>query len=115
MAKMKEPKVARIRYQTGDPTKPNTIAEHEGFYFEAWVPSGVGMPYGWSTICFVQCTKSVKYPNAAENDFIHYDILRQIVDWSRMGYEIHYGTLTTADLDEREKREWAEYEAKHKS
>ena len=39
MAKKKEPKIARFRYQAGDPSKPHTIAEKEGFFFEAWCQS----------------------------------------------------------------------------
>lgn len=115
MAKKKEPKVVRIRYQAGDPSKPNTIAELEGFYLEAWVPSGEGTPYAWSTIVFAQCRKSADFPDAADKDFIHYGILQKISEWVRMGYEFYYGTRETADLDERQEREWAEYNAKHRS
>lgn len=111
MAKMKEPKIARIRYQAGDPSKPNTIAEDEGFYFEAWVPSGEGMPYGWSTICFCPCHASADI-ESDEKNFIHYDIFKYMADWSRMGYEIHYGVHETAYLDQREKEEWAKYNEK---
>lgn len=114
MPKKKEPKVARIRYQMADPTKPNTIAELEGFYFEAWTPTGDGMPYGWSTICFSELRKSADFPDAPEKEFIHYSILSRISEWVRMGYTVYYGIRETADLDEREKKEWAEYNAKKK-
>lgn len=111
MAKSKEPKVARIRYQEGDPSKPGTISECEGFFFEAWTPTGEGMPYGWSTICFCPCVANDDL-NSVEKNFIHYDILKYIADWSRMGYEICYGTRETAYLDDREREEWAKYNEK---
>lgn len=111
MAKKKEPKVIRVRYQSGDPEKKGTILEEEGFYLEAWVPSGEGMPYGWSTICFATCRKSVDFPDG-EKDFVHYGILQRIAEWVRMGYTFYYGTRETEDLDEREEKEWAEYNAK---
>lgn len=115
MAKMREPKVIRVRYQAGDPSKPHTILEEEGFYLEAWVPAGENMPYSWSTICFAACRKSVEFPDAPDKDFIHYGILQKISEWVRMGYTFYYGTVETAFLEEREEREWAEYNAKHKS
>lgn len=108
MAK-KEPKVARIIYHDGDPSKPNTVMEHEGFFFEAWAPSGEGMPYGWSTICIVQLNS---IEGNASKDFIHWEILKHVAEWSRMGYTIHYGKRETAYLDEREREEWAKFKAK---
>ena len=114
MAKKKEPKIARFRYQAGDPSKPHTIAEKEGFFFEAWCQSGEGMPYGWTTICFCPCHASKEFPDN-DKDFIHYVVLKYIADWSRMGYEIYYGVQRTEFLDQREQEEWAEYNAKHRS
>ena len=113
MPKKKEPKVIRVRYQAGDPEKKNTVAEKEGFFLEAWVPSGVDSPYCWSTICFAPCVKSADNPDSPDNDFIHYGILSTIADWVKMGYTFYYGTRETSDLDEREKDEWAKYNAKH--
>lgn len=113
MAKKREPKVIRVRYQAGDPSKTHTILEEEGYYLEAWVPTGENTPYAWSTICFAACRKSVDFPDAPDKDFIHYGILQRISEWVRMGYEFYYGTRETSDLDERQEREWAEYNKKH--
>lgn len=111
MAK-KEPKVARIVYQEGDPGKPKTIKENDRFLFEAWVPAGGDAPYCWSTVCVVSCcSREIQKPDAPR-DYIHWEILKYIAEWSRLGYTIYYGKRETEYLDEREQEEWAKYEAK---
>lgn len=114
MAKKKEPKVIRARYQAGDPRKKGTISEKEGFYLEAWCQAGEGMPWSWTTICFAECHRSVNFPDSG-TDFIHFEILQRIAEWVRMGYTFYYGTRETTYLDEREKEEWAKYNESKKN
>ena len=60
-------KKARVLYDKGDPAKKGTIAEKEGFYVETWDEE-----FGWCVVCNVPCVKTSNYPNAEENDFVHW-------------------------------------------
>ena len=116
MSKKKEPKVARIRYV--EPTGEKNCAENGCFVFEAWLEENAFQPKGWGHIMTCPCTKSVQWPDAPDFDFIHWEILKKIAEWSRIGYTICYGTRETAYLDEIEKEElekWEEKKAKSSS
>lgn len=112
MPKKREPKIARIRYV--EPTGKKDCAENGCFVFEAWLEENAFQPKGWGHIMTCPCHKSTMYPDAPEHDFIHWNLLQKIAEWSRIGYEIVYGRESTAYLDEIEKEEWEKWEAKQK-
>ena len=78
-----EEKLARIRYDKGDATKPNTMGEHEGFLLERWDGES------WCLISKVLCVKSTRCPDA-DSDYIHWSILIDITRLSEQGYKIRY-------------------------
>jgi hypothetical protein len=88
-------KIARIVYDKGNPQMKNTVAEHEGFYLEVWDPECES----WDIVCKARCRKSIDFPEAAENDFIHWDIIKHITNLSANGYIIKYAGFVRGPKD----------------
>ena len=84
--KVKELKQARIRYEEANPEKKGTIAETEGFCLEIWDEAD----QTWGLVCKVDCLKSTAYPDEKENNFINWQILKEITALSTEGYTISY-------------------------
>lgn len=77
-------KLARIRYDAGNPDAKGKIGEKEGFYLEIWDEN----EKSWSNVCKAECQKALNYPDERENNFISWKILSQIALLSEQGYKI---------------------------
>jgi len=75
---MAKEKIARVRYI---PEGQN--GEHESYALEMETDNG------WGLICQTRFRRCTDYPDAAEQEFIHYTFLNEIFKLLGLGYKIH--------------------------
>lgn len=79
----KKQKIARVRYEEEKTAEKDGYNAPEAFVLE------IETPDGWGLVVRANLTRSVKWPDAEEKEFIHWQFIDEMCKLIRAGYYIH--------------------------